>query len=81
VIAGLDVFMKGGKWFKTTPGVVAPLESQMDGNIEKVWQLLLKNHHPSLQMIVDELDIGKDTGWKIVVKELGNFAHGWYSTH
>lgn len=63
-----------------TPGVVAPLESQMNGNIEKVWQLLLQNHHPSLQMIVDELDIGKDTGWKIVVKEIGKFAHGCYST-
>jgi hypothetical protein len=48
VIAGLDGFMKVGKRFKTTPGVVARLESQMDGNIEEVWHLLLQNHHSSL---------------------------------
>jgi biotin operon repressor len=35
-------------------------------------------------MIVDELDISKDTVWKIVVEDLkkkGNFAHTMYRMH
>ena len=36
--ASMDGFMKGGKMFKMTPGVVAPWT---DSNIEKVRQLLL----------------------------------------
>ena len=58
--------MKGGKIFKTTPEVVAPLESGADGNIENVRQ----NRHLSLRMIADEPDISEDTVREIVVEDL-----------
>ena len=32
-------------------------------------------------MIVDQFDIDKDTGWKIVIKKKGKFTHALYSTH
>ena len=67
----MDGFVEGGKVFKTTPAFVTPLESRTEGNIKKVRQLLLQNCHLSLQMIVDELDISKDTVQKIVVEDPG----------
>jgi len=67
----MDGFVEGGKVFKTTPALVTPLESRTEGNIKKVRQLLPQNCHLSLQMIVGELDVSKDTVWKIVVEYLG----------
>jgi hypothetical protein len=68
---GMDSFVEDGKLLKMTSALVTPLESQTEGNIKKVRQLLLQNFHLSLQMIVDELDISKDTVQKIVVEDLG----------
>jgi len=62
--------MKGRKMFKTTPGVVATLGLYWnDNNIEKVWHQLLQNCHLSLWLIVDELDISKDTVRKALTVE------------
>jgi len=35
VIAGLDGFLKGGKRFKTTPGVAAPLSLKWMATLKK----------------------------------------------
>ena len=40
-------------------------ECHNDNNVEKISQLLLQNHHLSLRMLADEMNIGKDTVRKI----------------
>ena len=42
----------------------------MDDNNENGWHLLLQNGHLSLRMTVDDLDISKDTVWKIVIENV-----------
>jgi len=39
-------------------------------NVEKIYQLLLQNHHLSLRMLLYEVNIGKDTVRMIVVEDL-----------
>jgi biotin operon repressor len=57
----------------------------MDGNIEKVGQLLLLNQHLALPVIADELDISSNTVRKYVGEDLrkktGKFAQAKYRTH
>jgi len=47
-----------------------PRECCNDNNVEKISQLLLQNHHLSLRMLADEVNIGKDTVRKTVVEDL-----------
>jgi len=47
-----------------------PTECRNDNNVEKISQLLLQNRHLSLRMLADEVNIGKDTVRKIVIKDL-----------
>ena len=47
-----------------------PQECRNDNNVEKISQLLLQNHHLSLRMLADEVNIGKDTVRKMVVEDL-----------
>jgi hypothetical protein len=68
VINGLDGFVKGGKRFKMTPGVVAPLSLKWVATLQNAASVAIKSCL-SLRTIVDELDTGKDTGWKIVIGE------------
>jgi hypothetical protein len=63
-------FCEGRKDIQCDPRNGGPSDSRTDGNIEKVWQLLLQNCHLSLQMIADEPDISKDTVQKIVVEDM-----------
>ena len=63
--------MKGGKRFKTAPGMVAAL-SRTEGNMERILQVLLQNSHLSLRMTADESAICKDTVRKTVVEGLQN---------
>jgi hypothetical protein len=66
----LGRFLEGQKDVKDDPRSGCPSESREEGNIKNVQQLLLQNHHLTLRLIVDELDISKDTVWKIVIKDL-----------
>jgi hypothetical protein len=45
-------------------------ECRKDNNVETISQLLLQNHHLSLRMLADEVNIGKDTVRKTVVEGL-----------
>jgi len=45
-----------------------PTKCRNDNNVEKITQLLLQNHHLSLRILADEVNIGKDTVRKIVMK-------------
>jgi len=63
-------FVMNGKTLKTTPRSGRPTECRNDNNVEKISQLLLQNRHLSLRMLADEVNIGKDTVRKIVVKDL-----------
>ena len=47
-----------------------PTECRNDNNVEKIFQLLLKNRHLSLRMLADEVNIGKDTVRRIVVEDM-----------
>jgi len=47
-----------------------PTECRNDNNVEMISQLLLQNHHLSLRMLADEVNIGKDTVRKTVVEDL-----------
>jgi len=47
-----------------------PTECRNYINVEKISQLLLQNHHLSLRMLTDEVNIGKDTVREIVVEDL-----------
>jgi hypothetical protein len=47
-----------------------PTECRNDNNVEKISQLLLQNHHLSLRILADAVNIGKDTVRKTVVEDL-----------
>ena len=47
-----------------------PTQCRNDNNVEMIFQLLLQKHHLSLRMLADEVNIGKDTVRKVVVKDL-----------
>ena len=47
-----------------------PTECRNDNNVERISQLLLQNHHLSLRMLANEVNIGKDTVRRIVVEDL-----------
>jgi hypothetical protein len=66
----LGRFLEGQKDVKNDPSSGRPSKSREEGNIKNVQQLLLQNHHLTLRMIVDELDISKDTVWKLVIEDL-----------
>jgi hypothetical protein len=63
-------FCEGQEGVQNDPRSGCPSESQTDGNIENVQQLLPQNHHLLLRMMVDKLDISKDTIRKTVVEGL-----------
>ena len=58
------------KYTEDDPGSGRPTECRNDNNVETISQLLLQNRHRSLRMLADEVNIGKDTVKKIVVKDL-----------
>ena len=65
----MDDFVMDEKTLKTTPGV-ASLHCHNDNNVERISQFLLQNHHLSLRMLADEVNIDKDKVRKIVVEDL-----------
>ena len=48
-----------------------PSNARSDENVESVRHLLTEDHHTTLKMIADHLNIGKETVHRIVIKDLG----------
>jgi len=48
-----------------------PSTARTDENVECVCRLLTEDHHTTLQMIADRLNIGKETVRRIVTEDLG----------
>ena len=71
-----NVFQRYGRFRKERedieddPRCGRPTECRNDNNVEKISKLLLQNRQLSLRMLVDEVNIGKDTVRKIVVEDL-----------
>ena len=63
-------FCDGREDIEEDPRSGRPTESRIDNNVEMISQLLLQNHHVSLRMLADEVNIGKDTVRKTVVEDL-----------
>jgi len=63
-------FRDGQESIEDDPRSGWPTECHNDNNVEKISQLLLQNHHLSLRMLADEVNIGKDTARKSVVEDL-----------
>ena len=63
-------FRDGWKDIENDPRSGQPTECHSDNIVKKISQLLLQNHHLSLRMIADEVNISKDTVRKIVVEDM-----------
>jgi len=61
-------FRDGREDSEDDPRSGRPTECRNDNNVKKISQLLLQNRHLSLRMLADEVNIGKDTVRKIVLK-------------
>jgi len=48
-----------------------PSTARTDENVESVRRLLTEDHHTTLQVIADRLNIGKETVRQIVTEDLG----------
>ena len=58
-------FRDGKEDIEDDPRSGRPTECHSDNNVKKISQFLLQNHHLSLRMLADEMNIGKDTVRKI----------------
>jgi len=58
---GMDDFVIDEKTMEDDARSGRPTEYRSDNNVEKMSQLLLQNRHLSVRMLVDEVNIGKDT--------------------
>ena len=56
-------------WKMTLSG--RPSMSRTVDNVEHVKQMIYGNHQLTVQMIADELEINRDSMWKIITKDLG----------
>ena len=63
-------FRDGQEDTEDDPRSGRPTESRNDNNVKEISQLLLQNHHLSLRMLADKVNIGKDTVRKNAVEDL-----------
>ena len=64
-------FRDGREGGRKMPEVVVTSTARTDENVESVRCLLTEDHHTTLQMIADRLNIGKETVRRIVTEDLG----------
>ena len=63
-------FRDGREDIEDDPRSGRQTDCRNDNIVEKISQLLIQNHHLSLRMLADEVNIGKDTVRKILVEDL-----------